>query len=182
MLAGMRRSLQSFHILVDASGSSTATRTMSAMSRSAGSKSRSICVTSPGPPGRRLRHSASSLGDTTVTLASALRTVEDTAGGNLDSTDGEVRHQGGVMPPRLPCSWSVMTNLQLTSPPPTTRTVLLFDLPGDDQTSTALDFRKFPFPFCFNHDCFSDQGSMPWCSQKGLRRIPTSERFCLQHG
>lgn len=73
MLAGTLFSLHSFQMVVEAAGSSMATSTMSVLSRSDGSNSRSMCVTCFSA----IRYATSSFspdaGQTTVTLASALR-------------------------------------------------------------------------------------------------------------
>ena len=73
MFAGTFFSLQSFQMVVDAAGSSMATSTMSAPSRSDGSNTRSTCVICFCDTRKATSSFRPDAGQTTVTLASALR-------------------------------------------------------------------------------------------------------------
>lgn len=73
MFAGMRFSLHSLHTRDDASGSSMAQSTMSASSKSAGSKCLSLWETCPSETRKATSSFRPDVGQITVTLASALR-------------------------------------------------------------------------------------------------------------
>lgn len=114
MLAGTLIFLQYFHILVEASGSSIAVRTIATSfsgSRSMGRKTRSRCVICPFLIRKATSSLSPSAGHTTVTLASALRRLRTRPAATWTYLSQA-------------CWWFINPGPH-TSPPPTTRTFFL---------------------------------------------------------